>query len=759
MTFNELLRDAGQPDRTSWQPSLFEASRDDHFEQLQDLLRRGAVREVHDTYGEQVEELVETRNPSRTFSEAELAAAVVEHHGGRPPERCGAWVFYPWSGRLAHVLSRDEFRELRSNRNRNKISLEEQALLRERTIAVVGLSVGQTSAYTLAMEGVGGRFRLADFDRLSLSNMNRLRGTVCDIGVNKCVLAARQMLELDPFLEIELFDTGVQEDNIDRILGGDRPIDLLVEECDSLHVKVAIRTAARRLRIPVVMETSDRGLLDIERFDLEPERPLFHGLLGEEVDTKALAGLSTSEKLPFVLRILGETAISDRLAGSLFAVADTLKTWPQLGSAVTLGGACVTDVARRILLGELKASGRFYVDLHQIVREGAQAEIAIPQASFVQGPQAVGISLEGLKASRGDTPSPEQVRAIAQYGLMAPSSGNEQPWRFRFGGNRISAMLEPPEEEVFLNYERGATFLAYGAACENMELAAAAMGLRTSLEVFPDPSDSSRVFDLSFIGSVEPKTSDLVEAIPQRATNRRLGREQPLEPADREALVAAAEHHGATLRVVEDREGLEALAKCLGRVDRVAFLNRRMHGEIMSEFRWTSEEAARTRDGIDLATLDLSRPQAAVFRMLAHWPGMAVLKRTGGGASLEKPTREAVLASSAVVVLTVRGSSSRDYFRGGRAMQRVWLRATSRGVWMQPMAMCPYLMARLERGEGEGFDKRDTKQLRAQQEVYRHYFPGGGDDADVMLFRVFYGEPPSTRALRLPIESVLTVDD
>ena len=27
------------------------------------------------------------------------------------------------------------------------------------------------------------------------------------------------------------------------------------------------------------MDTSDRGMLDIERFDLEPERSIFHGLV------------------------------------------------------------------------------------------------------------------------------------------------------------------------------------------------------------------------------------------------------------------------------------------------------------------------------------------------------------------------------------------------------------------------------------------------------------------------------------------------
>ena len=33
------------------------------------------------------------------------------------------------------------------------------------------------------------------------------------------------------------------------------------------------------------MATSDRGLVDVERFDLEPHRPILHGLLGD-LDTR-----------------------------------------------------------------------------------------------------------------------------------------------------------------------------------------------------------------------------------------------------------------------------------------------------------------------------------------------------------------------------------------------------------------------------------------------------------------------------------------
>ena len=66
------------------------------------------------------------------------------------------------------------FRAVRLDRNRNKITTDEQQRLGELRIGVVGLSVGHAIAYTLAAEGVCGDLRLADFDDLELSNLNRV---------------------------------------------------------------------------------------------------------------------------------------------------------------------------------------------------------------------------------------------------------------------------------------------------------------------------------------------------------------------------------------------------------------------------------------------------------------------------------------------------------------------------------------------------------------------------------------------------------
>ncbi|QMU80491.1 ubiquitin activation protein [Streptacidiphilus sp. PB12-B1b] len=352
----------------AWHPVLFEPQDAGDRAELDALLASGQVREVYDTVEEQLRELVRSREPGRKLAGAELERAVAEQLAGLEPESYGVWAWYPWSGRLVHLLPREEFRLVRTDRNRGRIERPQQRELMGRRVGVIGLSVGSSAALTFAMEGIGGAFKLADFDSLSLSNLNRLRAGVHHLGVNKCVIAARQMTEIDPWLDIEIYPAGLTEANMPEFFsGGHGPIDLLVEECDTPYVKIAAREHARRLGIPVVMDANDRGLLDVERFDLEPQRPLLHGLLGETTSADLL-DLTFDQTVDLILDMVDRERISPELAASIPQIGKTLSSWPQLASGVALGGALTAEAARRILLGQPRPSGRFYADLELLTR-------------------------------------------------------------------------------------------------------------------------------------------------------------------------------------------------------------------------------------------------------------------------------------------------------------------------------------------------------------------------------------------------------
>ncbi len=305
--------------------------------------------EISDQFASQQKELFKIQNPQSRLTPAELDTRYNNWKQGKDVDREGMWIYYPWSKKLIHILEKEQFIILRTSRNQHKISKEEQEKLRAKKIGIIGLSVGSAVALSIATERTCGKLKLADYDIIELSNLNRIKTGIQNIGLNKCIVTAREIAEIDPFIEIECFTSGITEGNIHDFMTGGGKLDILVDECDDIEIKILCRIEARELAIPVVMETSDRGMLDVERFDLETKRPVFHGLLNDLPEGK-LRNIAPQDRIPIVMKIVDVAKSSYRAILSLLEIGQTITTWPQLASAVSLGGAVVTDTCRRILL-------------------------------------------------------------------------------------------------------------------------------------------------------------------------------------------------------------------------------------------------------------------------------------------------------------------------------------------------------------------------------------------------------------------------
>lgn len=219
----------------TWQPVIMDACVAADCALLREYLEEpGTV--LFDKIDAQIDELARSREPA--LERSQLGRRRARHASGRPGWSVGRWIYYPWSRTLVHTLEPDEFLEIRSSRmrNRDRISAKEEARLTRARIGILGLSVGRLIAQTLAMEGVGRRFRLADGARLALSDLVRVPGSLAHISVPRVVLAARALLELDPYLDIEVFEHGLEPHRVDEFLGApDSRLDLIVEECDALE--------------------------------------------------------------------------------------------------------------------------------------------------------------------------------------------------------------------------------------------------------------------------------------------------------------------------------------------------------------------------------------------------------------------------------------------------------------------------------------------------------------------------------------------
>ncbi len=348
-------------------PVFFRLSHTNDRMRLEDLLNTKPHVWVHDRIMDQLQELVRTQDPRLTRRQ-DIQQAAIAHLGDLPAEEYGVWVYYPWSNRLVHLLDEEEFKLVRTDRNRNKITREEQRILSTKKVGVIGLSVGQSVSLTMALERSFGEIRLADHDTLELSNLNRIRSGVHGMGVNKAVNVAREIAEIDPFLKVTCYKEGITRENMHDFFTEGGKLNVLIEECDSVDIKILARLKARELGVPVVMDTSDRGLVDVERFDLEPDRPLLHGNL-EGLDLSVVGRpMTNEEKLPLMGRIVGLDTISERMKTSIPEIGRSLITWPQLASGVILGGALVGDVWRRIALDQFQGSGRWWNDPSDNIR-------------------------------------------------------------------------------------------------------------------------------------------------------------------------------------------------------------------------------------------------------------------------------------------------------------------------------------------------------------------------------------------------------
>lgn len=324
---------------------------------------------VHDHLDLAIEELFDIDFPAKkdTKDKAEIQA-YAKTKIGTDIRQWGEWVYYPWLNELVHTPPKEHLRALRTSRNRNLITSEEQSKLYNATILVVGMSVGSNVVEALVSQGIGGKLILVDMDIVEPTNLNRIRSPYHHVGLHKVEAISRKVWEIDPYIEIIDIKDGLTEQNLETTLEKHK-IDIVIDEMDSLRMKIILREAARSYQLPVIMaaDDGDNALLDIERYDLNPDLSLFGGKIPAEIITHIKqANLSRAEVGMMIGKyFVGVDNTPLRMFQSLAEVGKTLPSWPQLGGAAALSGICLAYLSRKIILGEKIQDGRILISLDE----------------------------------------------------------------------------------------------------------------------------------------------------------------------------------------------------------------------------------------------------------------------------------------------------------------------------------------------------------------------------------------------------------
>lgn len=138
------------------------------------------------------------------------------------------------------------------SRNIGWLTESEQQTLRHKKIAIAGMGgVGGAHLLTLSRLGIG-QFHIADFDQFELANFNRQAGaSMSHLGKDKVETMALLAQDINPEQSVRIFNTGVNEENLDDFLQG---VDLYIDGLDFFVLDIRQKIFARcyDLGIPAI---------------------------------------------------------------------------------------------------------------------------------------------------------------------------------------------------------------------------------------------------------------------------------------------------------------------------------------------------------------------------------------------------------------------------------------------------------------------------------------------------------------------------
>lgn len=346
--------------------------------------------------------------------------------------------------------------------------------------------------------------------------------------------------------------------------------------------------------------------------------------------------------------------------------------------------------------------------------------------------------------------------------VLAPTPDNNQPWRFISESDRLLVHLDPTralQSDVHAMFD----LIGLGAAVENASIAARHRGYEPNIAYAP-ATDGLAVEDgscpavtMRFASGARP--DPLYGQLGARCTCRKLyGTRQVAQETLDILAEAGKEFSEVQVDWITDRSRIRTLATIMAASDRIRFEYEPFHNELFRQLRFTVDEAERTRDGLDLRTLELPPGVGRVLRSLGSWSRMQWVNRLGLGRLLTLPSALSVCKSGAIGVLSVTEPTSTGFLQGGRAFERIWLTAQAEGLALQPLGSLPIFSAHLRVLDGRKLSPLHKQRIGRLLGRFESLTPTTTGRTLLILFRLGHSTPPRHRSLRRPVEHVWESD-
>jgi len=346
---------------------------------------------------------------------------------------------------------------------------------------------------------------------------------------------------------------------------------------------------------------------------------------------------------------------------------------------------------------------------------------------------------------------PPELERILEAGNNAPSGENCQPWHFILRGNTIEVHLLPERDQSAYSWGQRASYLANGAAIENIVIAASAEGYRADVDYFPTVSDMLHVATISLVKDVAVQKDPLAAHVGTRISNRKSYAKQSLTDDERTALLSVG-----SVALVESPEEIATIGRVGSTNEEVMLANRSLHQFFFSHVNWTEEEDEKKKIGFYIKTLELPSPAEVMFKVFRQWSVMRIFSAIGFNRIVAKQNAATNASAAAMGAFVIPNIEPLEFMKIGRKVERLWLTATALGLSFQPLTGVLFFKLKIAGGEEEVFSNREKDLIVHAYEKASEIFKAG-DGHVAFMFRVGRGDAPSAHAVRFPLEDVVTM--
>jgi nitroreductase len=316
-----------------------------------------------------------------------------------------------------------------------------------------------------------------------------------------------------------------------------------------------------------------------------------------------------------------------------------------------------------------------------------------------------------------DGPAAERLRFLIRYAVLAPSSHNTQPWKFRVeGDDELSVHLDRSRWLRVADADLREMHVSVGCALENLLVAAEHFGYGGEVAYLPDPTGEP---DLAARVSFKPlaarsafRPPELFGAIASRHTSHKPFEPRPVPPEDLRRIEECRVEDGIELVLTDDPELKRAVGELVARADAAQFADPAFREELG---RWIGQ-------GVFGASWLMAKV------------GQLAVTHLDLGKSTARKDNELLESAPALGLICSAENDRRTQVLVGQVFGRVYLTCAALGLGLQPVSQIVQLP--------------EIKSELARLAPARGLIPQ-------QPFRLGYAEPEEAHTPRRPLEEVL----